>query len=86
MRFFLFVLLRRVPLCCGVESCCHVHMRLYQDMYRYTTLSLVFAVLFFIIGRKQSVMMMMMFVFGINVESDLESFTENKIFYILNKQ
>lgn len=30
--------------------------------------------------------MMMMFVFGINVESDLESFTENKIFYILNNE
>lgn len=30
-------------------------------------------------------MMMMIFVFGENVESDLESFTENKIFYILKK-
>ena len=30
-------------------------------------------------------MMMMFFVLGKNVESDLESFTENKIFYILKK-
>lgn len=65
----------------GLQACCRLHPRFYQ-----TTERLLF--LFFIMGCKQcddddddDVF----FVLGKNVESDLESFTENKIFYILKK-